>query len=54
MKQIHIELLSQSSIMLGVAYELFVLPNPSNNDELEECREFRIGLIFLQLRFRKF
>jgi len=52
-KQLNIELLSQSSIMLGIAYELFILPEPGT-DELTECREFRIGLLFLQIRFRVF
>jgi hypothetical protein len=52
-KQLNIELLSQSSIMFGIACELFILPKPGN-DELAECREFRIGLLFLQIRFRVF
>lgn len=52
-KQLNIELLSQSSIMFGIAYELFILPEPGT-DELAECREFRIGLLFLQIRFRVF
>jgi hypothetical protein len=54
MKQLNIELLSQSSIMFGVAYELFSFPHPNNEDEYAQCREFRIGLLFLQIRFRVF
>jgi len=53
MKQLNIELLSQTSIMFGVACESFVLPHPANN-ELAECKEFRIGLIFIQFRYRVF
>jgi hypothetical protein len=52
-KQLSIDLLSQSSVMFGIAYELFILPHPGTN-ELAECREFRIGLLFLQIRFRIF
>jgi hypothetical protein len=54
MKQLNIELLSHSSIMFGIAYELFLFPNPNNENDFRECREFRIGLLFLQIRFRVF
>ena len=56
MKELHIELLSQSSIMLGLAYERMILPHPEKKEEayLTACTEFRIGLLFLQIRFRKF
>lgn len=39
--------------MFGVAYELFYFPHPVT-EEYTECKEFRIGLLFLQIRFRLF
>jgi hypothetical protein len=56
MKQLTIELLSPASIMFGIAYERMILPHPEKTEEayLTACTEFRIGLLFLQVRFRMF
>lgn len=56
MKELKIEVLSASSVMFGIAYERMIFPHPDFEDEahLTICTEFRIGLLFLQVRFRVF
>lgn len=56
MKELRVEVLSQSSVMFGLAYERMIFPHPDFKDDvhLTVCTEFRIGLLFLQIRLRFF